>query len=301
MDGDCIPVLAFFFKHKREEKESRSDRFSVRQKNAEAAWAVFRCRNRVLLQRSTDMRRYNRPEPIGQAGSLDLYMYAGGCPVMRIDPTGLDPEDADMMTMAVGYEKYKHIQCDYDTLQCSGLIEDQKTGESRVESFRHPKGVRQDLIVETFGNAPEGSAKHTVGAVLYMANELTAERPEEGLTFGGGIKAKGAKKGREIFERFMSKTEADATQKANGLVPKFKPHQNNPKWIGDKGVVSGKSLGKTKQYTHKATIKAKPGTREWLKQYEIKPSNEPGRYAIPSEKLDEFNSMIDELQIGPKK
>ena len=36
-----------------------------------------------------DMRRYNRPEPIGQAGSLDLYMYAGGCPVMRIDPTGL--------------------------------------------------------------------------------------------------------------------------------------------------------------------------------------------------------------------
>jgi len=36
-----------------------------------------------------EMRRYNRPEPIGQAGSLDLYMYAGGNPVMKIDPTGL--------------------------------------------------------------------------------------------------------------------------------------------------------------------------------------------------------------------
>ena len=38
--------------------------------------------------------RYNRPEPIGQAGSLDLYMYAGGNPVMMVDPTGLNPEDA---------------------------------------------------------------------------------------------------------------------------------------------------------------------------------------------------------------
>ncbi len=36
-----------------------------------------------------EMRRYNRPEPIGQEGALDLYMYAGGNPVMMIDPTGL--------------------------------------------------------------------------------------------------------------------------------------------------------------------------------------------------------------------
>ena len=35
-----------------------------------------------------ELYRFNAPEPIGQAGSLDLYMYAGGNPVMMVDPTG---------------------------------------------------------------------------------------------------------------------------------------------------------------------------------------------------------------------
>ena len=42
-----------------------------------------------------ELYRFNRPEPIGQAGSLDLYMYADGNPVNRVDPTGLEAEDGD--------------------------------------------------------------------------------------------------------------------------------------------------------------------------------------------------------------
>ena len=36
-----------------------------------------------------ELYRFNAPEPIGQAGSLDLYMYAGGNPVNKADPTGV--------------------------------------------------------------------------------------------------------------------------------------------------------------------------------------------------------------------
>ena len=41
----------------------------------------------------------------------------------------------------------------------------------------------------------------------------------------------------------------------------------------------------------------KPGTREWLKQFEIKPTNEPGRYAVPADQLQEFNSRILDIII----
>jgi len=33
-------------------------------------------------------------------------------------------------------------------------------------------------------------------------------------------------------------------------------------------------------------------TKKWLKKFEIKPYNEPGRYAIPANILDEFNNKV---------
>ena len=62
-----------------------------------------------------ELRRYNRPEPIGQAGSLDLYMYAGGNPVNRIDVDGL---------------------ADYDSLYIDGIPRDKKQVEDKVDQSK---------------------------------------------------------------------------------------------------------------------------------------------------------------------
>jgi len=101
----------------------------------------------------------------------------------------------------------------------------------------------------------------------------------------------------EIFERFGSKEEALSSAQANGLVPRPAPHGNNPKWIAEKGRVDINSLGRPKNYTHRIEIQARPGTRAWLKQFEIKLSNEPGRYAVPRGRLEEFNDMIIKITI----
>ncbi|MCP2262650.1 RHS repeat-associated core domain-containing protein [Streptoalloteichus tenebrarius] len=102
----------------------------------------------------------------------------------------------------------------------------------------------------------------------------------------------------EIFERYGSKAEGDSIKDAGGkLTPKPAPHHNNEKWIADKGVVDPRTLGKRQNYTHYYEIYAKPGTREWLKQFEIKPNNEPGRYAIPADKLEEFNKRVVKIVV----
>jgi RHS repeat-associated protein len=104
----------------------------------------------------------------------------------------------------------------------------------------------------------------------------------------------------EVFERYGSRAEGDSITAAGGkLTPKPSPHERNPKWIADDGVVDPRTLGKRQNYTHRFEIHAKPGTRDWLKQFEIK-SNEPGRYAVPADKLAEFNEKIVRIVVGPR-
>jgi hypothetical protein len=55
------------------------------------------------------------------------------------------------------------------------------------------------------------------------------------------------------------------------------------------GAVDPRRLGKLKNYKYRIEIVTKKGTREWLKQFETKPENEPGRYAVQSDKLSTFN------------
>jgi hypothetical protein len=91
----------------------------------------------------------------------------------------------------------------------------------------------------------------------------------------------------EIYERYGNEEESKNCTKEQKLLPKPN-HETQPKWIADIGRVSPRALGKPKNYKYRIEIIAKRGTKEWLKQFEIK-SNEPGRYAIPSDELSKFN------------
>lgn len=98
------------------------------------------------------------------------------------------------------------------------------------------------------------------------------------------------------FERYGNEAEAKASQQANGLIPR-PGHEKQPKWIGESGTIDPRTLGKRRNYTYKIEIEASSSTLSWLKPFERKPRNEPRRFAIPSNRLDEFNKRIIRITI----
>ncbi len=93
----------------------------------------------------------------------------------------------------------------------------------------------------------------------------------------------------ETYERYGCEEEAKDCDQKQKLSPK-PDHETQPKWIAEIGLVDPRRLGKPKRYRYRIAIVAKKGTREWLKQFEAKPENEPGRYAIPANELPKFNN-----------
>jgi hypothetical protein len=92
----------------------------------------------------------------------------------------------------------------------------------------------------------------------------------------------------ENYERYGNREEAKICEKEQKLV--LKPnHENQSKWISEVGKVDPRRLGKRKNYDYQMKIVAKNGTNKWLKQFEVKPENEPGRYAISPSELSRFN------------
>jgi RHS repeat-associated protein len=122
----------------------------------------------------------------------------------------------------------------------------------------------------------------------------SGKKPHGRTGGGGGLGGK-----TERFERYGSKAEAKATTEAGGLAPR-PGHETQPKWIGEMNTINPKTLGKRKNYTHKIEIHAQPGTRDWLKPFQIK-TNEPGRYAIPANKLDEFNKRVINIDVQKRR
>ncbi|WP_239009931.1 DUF6531 domain-containing protein [Streptomyces sp. 769] len=104
-----------------------------------------------------------------------------------------------------------------------------------------------------------------------------------------------------IIERYGSEAEANssAAVKPNGGLAPRPGHERQPKWIAQTGRVNPGTLGKSKNYTHKMEFHCKPEVLAWLKQYEVKPTNEPGRYAVPADKIDEFNKYVEKTKVQP--
>ena len=92
----------------------------------------------------------------------------------------------------------------------------------------------------------------------------------------------------ETYERYANRHEAENTYKEQKLLPR-PDHESQPKWIAETGALNPKTLGKRKNYSYRIKITVKKETKKWLKQFEAKPHNEPGRYAVPAQFLSEFN------------
>ena len=105
----------------------------------------------------------------------------------------------------------------------------------------------------------------------------------------------------DVFERYGNEGVAKNAEATNALENKRTaagiPHRNE-KWIADPERVNPRTLGKPDNYRYKMTIETRPGTREWLTSegFESK-SNEPGRYGIPWNRLEEFNQRIVRIRI----
>lgn len=130
--------------------------------------------------------------------------------------------------------------------------------------------------------------------------EMLAEGSEETVKKAQSSRQVRQVRKREKLEkivRYGNRAEAESTIEGSGLVLKFtkqgRAHRQN-KWIAETGRIpqEGKNLGRAKNYTHRMDFDVEEGTLDWLKQFETKPLNEPGRYEIPWDKLDEFNRRI---------
>ncbi len=79
----------------------------------------------------------------------------------------------------------------------------------------------------------------------------------------------------ERFKRYGNQVEAELSEATNRL--HLRPgHETQPKWISHEDAVTGTRFGKPKNYTRKMNIETVAGTRNWLEQFEIKSSIEPG-------------------------
>lgn len=117
----------------------------------------------------------------------------------------------------------------------------------------------------------------------------------------------------EEFVRYCSKAEAEAMQKANGLVRGMKNGKptRGAKWISDANGKYTINAAGSVGHEYKVTIKVKKGTTQWLKDngipFEITgkekdvmnkvliKSTEQGAYGVGADLIEEFNKRVTKI------
>ncbi len=250
--------------------------------------------------------RYLQPDPAGDG--LNPYTYVDGNPVNAIDPEGLCAFRmfSGMTETLVGYGFVKSgVFLVSGTLMMINGMDEAVAGFRGLWTGQPSRSVLEHAMYSTIPNETVASSVHFASQLAISAGPGIAELigdvgrySRRMLADETGIFRFGRGKNVERFKRYGNQVEAELSEATNRL--HLRPgHETQPKWISHEDAVTGTRFGKPKNYTHKMNIETVAGTRNWLGQFEIKSSIEPGRYAIPASRLDEFNRRI--LQITLEK
>ncbi len=233
-----------------------------------------------------DTGRFLTRDPIGYEGGVNVYAYCRNNPVMNSDPSGLT-EGWDLFFLA--WDAY-NITADY------------VTGASATEIGLDWSAFAIDGALTLIPGAPAGPGHFAMAGAKALAVTDNSIRLGQGLYHTASSAAKladFAKKQPTVqLERYGNGAEAEETFAKQSV--QLRPgHEGQPKWIGERGTVTPKSLGKTGNYTHKMIMYAKPEVLPWLRNEAnaINKANEPGRYGIHAAKLQEFNSFVHSIKI----
>jgi hypothetical protein len=99
--------------------------------------------------------------------------------------------------------------------------------------------------------------------------------------------------------RYGSKAEADAAKATGKLAPQT--GHNVPKRVLEPGGTTNVSDWSKKFYSHKMTLSCEDSVMAWLIKNATRPLGHPDGWAIPLNKLDEFNALIKSIIVTKRK
>ena len=231
------------------------------------------------------LQRWLNPDPMGEFGGINRYGFNFNNPLSYIDPDGMAPQ---LVTV-------------------TGSLSGGPAGAGYVDYHQGENygiGLHGPLDL---GDSPPGRLLDLLGRIQKPIDDAEQWLKDSGNPFVRGLggllagvqwafpEGKGARARKACkLERYGSTAEAETSEVANMLLPR-PGHERQPKWVGLEGTIDPRTLGKPQNYTDKMEIYMKEDVGDWLRQNAILKNNEPGRYGIPADKLDEFNKMIDSI------